>query len=207
MKTPAAALLCALTVAAATPPAAAQPVTYVLDPQRSFVQAEVLHFGTSTMRARFGGDAHPLRGEVTLDRAAGTGVVSVRIATTGVDTGLRVFDARLREDDLLASEAHPEAFFIARRLRFDGDDLAEVRGEFTFRGMSDALSLQATRFDCRMVPAAPDAPGAIAVTAVTEVCGGDFEGVFQRSRFGSTFGLPFIGDRVLLRVQVEGRRR
>ena len=172
--------------------AAGAPATYVLDPAHSFVHFEIVHFGTSTTRGRFG----PVAGEVVLDRAAGRGEVALRIAARSVDTGLRVFDVRLCEDDLLACEAYPEAFFVARQFRFEGDDLAEVRGEFTWRGVGRALSLHTRVFGCRR-----DAD------LDREVCGGDFEGEIRRSEFGATFGLPFVADLVRLRVQVEGVRR
>ena len=170
--------------------ARAEPLSYRLDPERSFVHWEVRHFGTSTSRGRFG----PVNGEVQIDRNTGRGSVSLRIATAGVDTGLRPFDSRLREPDLLASNAFPEAYFVATRMRFDGERLAEVRGEFTLRGVSQPLSLIATRFGCRN-----DERG--------EVCGGDFEAAIDRSDFGMTYGLPWIANRVLLQVQVEGVRR
>lgn len=162
---------------------------YELDPRHSFVHFEVLHFGTSTSRGRFG----PVQGQVTLDRANGRGAVSLRIPTASVDTGLPIFDARLREPDLLAVAEYPEAFFVAQRFRFNGDQLAEMRGEFTLRGTGQPLSLVARQFACRQ-----DGP--------TEVCGGDFDGEFLRSSVGATFGLPFVADRVKLVVQVEGRR-
>jgi polyisoprenoid-binding protein YceI len=171
-------------------PAAAQPAVYVLDPAHSFVHFEVLHFGTSTTRGRFG----PVQGEVLLDRAKARGEVGLRVATASVDTGIPVFNARLREPDLLASAEHPEVFFVARSFLFEGAQLAEVRGEFTFRGTSQPLSLRARQFGCRM-------------DGEAEVCGGDFEGEILRSEFGVTFGLPLIADRVRLVVQVEGRRR
>jgi polyisoprenoid-binding protein YceI len=171
-------------------PVAAEPVTYTLDPEHSFVHFEVQHFGTSTSRGRLG----PVVGEVMLDRAAGQGALALRIATASVDTGLPVFNARLRQGDLLASEAYPEAYFVARNFRFEGERLAEVRGEFTLRGTSQPLSLHAQRFACRAAEAG-------------EVCGGDFVGEVLRSDFGATFGLPLVGDRVRLVVQVEGRRR
>lgn len=170
--------------------APAQPVSYLLDPQHSFVHFEVQHFGTSTSRGRFG----PLSGLVVLDRSAARGEVDVRIATASVDTGLGVFNARLREPDLLASSEFPEAYFVARNFRFDGGRVAEVRGEFTLRGISQPLSLNARHFACRQ-------------DGDTEVCGGDFEAELRRSDFGATLGLPFIGDRIRLVVQVEGRRR
>jgi polyisoprenoid-binding protein YceI len=181
--------LCGLGLAG---PAQAQPVQYVLDAQRSFVQFEVLHFGTSTTRGRIG----PVQGVVTLDRAARQGQVSVQVDTASVDTGIRVFDSRLRAPDLLASEAHPQAYFVASQVRFDGETLAEVRGEFTLRGVSQPLSLTAERFACRMDAARQ-----------REVCGGDFEGTVLRSGFGATFGLPLVADRVRLVVQVEGVRQ
>lgn len=172
-----------------TSPAEATPVAYTLDPDHSFVHFEVQHFGTSTTRGRFG----PVRGVVLLDRTTGRGELSLRIATSSIDTGLPVFNARLRQADLLASTEHPEAFFVATRFRFEGERLAEVRGEFTLRGVGQPLSLHATHFACR------PADGG-------EVCGGDFEGEVLRSDFGATFGLPLVSDRVRLKVQVEGRR-
>jgi polyisoprenoid-binding protein YceI len=181
-----------LSIALAGTAAQAQPAVYDLDPDHSFVTFEVLHFGTSTVRGRFG----PVSGAVTLDRAARSGEVSLRVPTAGVDTGIRVFNARLREPDLLAGGEFPEAYFVASRFSFKGDTPVEVRGEFTFRGVSQPLSLRAMAFACR-----------IETPSQHEVCGGDFEAEFNRSDFGSTFGLPFIADRVRLVIQVEGLRR
>lgn len=174
--------------------AVAQPVTYVLDPAHSFVHFEVLHFGTSTIRGRIG----PVAGSVVLDRTAQRGSVNLRVATASVSTGFAPFDARLRADDLLGSAAFPDAYFVATTVRFAGDAVAEVRGEFTWRGVSQPLSLTALQFNCRQ-----DSTGADTV----QVCGGDFEGTLRRSDFGATFGLPFVADSVRLRVQVEGLRR
>jgi polyisoprenoid-binding protein YceI len=173
--------------------ALAAPALYDLDSAHSFVHFEVQHFGASTLRGRLG----PVVGTVELDRDAKRGEVGLRIETRSVDMGLGIFSARMREADLLAVDAFPEAFFVARRFRFDErGGLAEVRGEFTFRGVSQPLSLLARLFACREDPAR----GA-------EVCGGEFEAQVLRSEFGATFGLPLIGDRVRLRIQVEGVRR
>ena len=169
---------------------AAAPQAFRLDPDHSFVTFEIVHFGTSTIRGRLGG----VVGEALLDRAAHRGEVSLRLRTDGVSIGVPILDARLRQADLFDSEAHPEAFFVASRFVFDGERLAEVRGEFTFRGSSRPLALTATRFGCRS-----EADG--------DVCGGDFEAELLRSEFGATYGLPFVADRVRLLIQVEGRRR
>lgn len=185
----------AVWVAAAGTAAGAQPVTYVFDPERSFVHFEVLHFNTSTLRGRFG----PINGAAVLDPSTGQSALSLRIATAGVDTGLKVFDARLRREDLLSSDAYPEAYFVAQQFRFTNGQLAEVRGEFTWRGVSQPLSLRTTRFACRPVLGAGTGGG--------RVCGGDFEGELKRSDFGATFALPFVADAVRLVVQVQGTQR
>jgi polyisoprenoid-binding protein YceI len=170
--------------------AIAGPVVYRLDPTQTFATFEVMHFGTSTLRGRLG----PLDGQVVLDREARSGEVRLTIPMATLDTGSRVLDARLRAPDLLATEAFPDAWFVATSFRYAADGgLAEVRGEFTVRGTSLPLSLLARRFACR-----DD------VRLGREVCGGDFEGRFRRSDVGARFGLPFVGDDVRLVVQVEG---
>jgi len=181
--------LCLLALAA---PARAQPVVYLLDPQHSFVTFEVLHFGTSTLRGRFGG----LQGHVELDRDARRGAVSLQLKTVGVDTGTPAFDARLREADLLASEAWPVAYFVASRFQFDGLDVSGVSGELRLRGFSQGLELRALRFGCHTHP-----------QLQREVCGGDFEGELRRGDFGAGYGIPFVANRVRLVVQVEGIRQ
>jgi len=179
---------------AALAAARAEPQRYALDPAHSFVQFELMHFGTSTIRGRFG----PARGSVTLDREARSGEVSIELPMASVSTGVAPFDAHLRRADLLAVEPHPLAWFVARRLRFgtDGEPaLAAVEGELTLLGQSRGLALTATRFGCYPHP-----------RLQREVCGGDFEGELKRSDFGIDYGLPFVADRVRIRVQVEGIR-
>ena len=180
--------LLAAAAAGAALAAGAQPVGYRLDPTHSFVHFEVMHFGTATLRGRFG----PLDGLARLDMRAGTGQVSLSVPTQAVSTGLAVLDSRLRQDDLLASGAHPQAYFVAERFVFEGQALREVRGEFTLRGISRPLTLHAQRFACGTHP-----------IVQRGWCGGDFEAELRRSDYGLTFGLPLVADRVRLLVQVE----
>jgi polyisoprenoid-binding protein YceI len=184
--------LAAAGVLVACAAAGAAPLRYVLDPEHTFVHFELLHFGTSTLRGRFG----PVAGDVMLDAEAGRGELGLRIPLASVDTGVKVLDVRLRDADFLGVAVAPEAFFVASRFVFAAGRLAEVTGEFTLRGTSAPLTLRALRFACRR----DDIAGA-------EVCGGDFEGRLKRSDFGITHSLPFVGDHVRLLVQVEGRRR
>jgi polyisoprenoid-binding protein YceI len=179
---------CGGSAAAQASAPAAEPA-WRFDPTHSFVYFEVLHFGASTLRGRFG----PLSGELSLDRNARRGRVQVVVPTAAVSTGLPVLDARLREGDMFAAEAHPQAYFIADRFEFDAQGgVSSVRGEFTLRGVSQPLTLKAQRFRCYTNP-----------LFRREVCGGDFEGELVRSSFGITHSLPFVADKVRLLVQVE----
>ena len=105
-----------------------------------------------------------------------------------------MLDARLKEPDLLATAEYPEAYFVATRFQFDAaGGVKEVRGEFTLRGVGEPLSLFAKAFACRHDE-----------MLKRDVCGGDFEADLKRSRFGATFGEPFVSDDVHLLIQVEG---
>ena len=177
--------------------AQAQALQYTLDPAHSWVHFEVLHFNTSTIRGRIG----PIKGSVLLDPAAGRGDVRLVVPTATVSTGIAFFDTRLRQDDLLASAAYPEAYFVATRFTFKEGSVATLRGEFTWRGVSQPLQLTALRYACRRDDRADDKTG-----TPEEVCGGDFEGDVLRSEHGASFGLPLVANRVRLLVQVEGRR-
>lgn len=182
--------LAAIALALAAPEVGvAAPTSYRLDPDHSFVHFEVVHFATATIRGRLG----PVEGSIEYEAGQRRGEVNVRVATAGVSTGVPALDARLRSSELFDSAGFPEAFFVATRFEFEGERLVAVRGEFTLRGIGVPLTLRAARFGCRAVEGG-------------ERCGGDFEGELLRSSFGATLGLPFVADRVRLRVQVEALR-
>ena len=183
--------LIALAGAAFLTHARGESVAYRIDADQTRVHFEVRHFGTSTTRGRFG----QVDANIVLDRAARRGELSVTVGTSGVDSGVGPLDGMLRGGSFLAAAEHPQAYFVASNLVFDGDRLKEARGEFTLRGVSRPLTLRALNFTCR-----DDAATA------REVCGGDFEAEFRRSDYGITFGLPFVADAVRLVIQVEAAR-
>lgn len=183
----AAALLLALCAGAAH----ADPRVYRLDPDHTFITFEVLHFGTSTLRGRFG----QVNGQVRIDPQAGTGYAGLTLPTAAVDTGMKILDRRLCERDLLGCADNPQAFFVAERFRFEGEAVRELRGELTVHGHSQPVTLKAVRYGCYQHP-----------MLKREACGGDFEAELLRSDFGASFGVAFISDRVRLKIQVEGLR-
>jgi polyisoprenoid-binding protein YceI len=170
--------------------AQAQGVTYALDPSHTRVHWEVLHFGTSTSRGRF----DDITGSVALNAATGTGEASIVIGTASVNTGVAPLNSVLRGSYLGTTE-YPQAYFVAQGWRWKAEAPLEVRGELTLHGVSRPLSLRAPLLHCYEHP-----------LLKREVCGADLEAEFKRSDFGITDGLPFIGDRVRLVIQVEAIR-
>lgn len=164
---------------------------YILDPAHTQVHWAVQHFGTSTSRGRFA----EVAGSLTLDAAAGTGEVSIAIRTGSVNTGVAPLDGVLRRS-YFASETHPQAYFVARGWRWKPEAPLEVHGELTLHGVSQPVVLRSPLLHCYTHP-----------QLQREVCGADLQAELRRSDFGITDGLPFIGDRVSLLIQVEAIRQ
>ncbi len=170
----------------------AEPVVYLLDPAHTQITWEVRHFGTSTSRGRL----TDVVGSISLDRAKAQGDVSMVIGTASGSSGVPPLDSILRGPYFFDSKNYPSAYFVASRWRFDAQGGAELRGEFTLRDVSRPLSLRTSKFSCYKHPA-----------LAREVCGGDFEAELQRSDFGISYGLPLVGNRVHLLIQIEAIRQ
>jgi polyisoprenoid-binding protein YceI len=189
---------CGAAVAALAQPSAAPPPVsasapsaiprYTLDPTHTFVHWELLHMGTSTLRGRF----DKVGGTVQFDPKAQQLEVGIVVETGSASSGVPLLDALLKGREMIDVAAHPQAFFVARHARFDGEVPRELRGEFTLRGISQPLSLRALRWHCGLNP-----------LFKRTVCGGDFEAELIRSSFGITHSLPFVADKVRLLIQVE----
>ncbi|NWG74005.1 MAG: polyisoprenoid-binding protein [Rubrivivax sp.] len=192
MKPPvlAAAVASAALFAAAVPAHAAP---YAIDPTHTFVTFEVVHFGTSTNRGRF----DKKEGSVQFDRATRAGKVEIRIDMASIDTGVGPFDEHLRGKDFFDAAKFPTATFVADRMTFAGDKVAEVPGALTMLGKTVPVTLKATNFNCYDNP-----------IFKREVCGGDFETTIKRSQWGMSWGLDMgIPDDVRLLIQVEAVRQ
>lgn len=167
------------------------PPAWRIDPGHTFVHWEVVHMGTSTSRGRF----ERLDGTIGFDARRQALDVGLQVDTRSVSTGSAPFDAVLKGAQLLDAEAHPQAWFVARRAEFDGDAPRRVHGEITLRGQSAPLTLTATRWRC-----------GLNLLFRREVCGGDFEARLSRAAFGMTLAAGLVADEVRLLIQVEAVR-
>ena len=178
-------LLAAFSIAAAE----AAPVRYVVEPNHTFVNFEVKHYNTSTVRARF----DRIDGFVVVDTVAKRGEADITIDTTSVSSGIESFDAHLRNEDFLDVERYPQARFRSTDFRFFGDRVAALVGELTLLGKTHPVRLDASNFNCYD-----------SAIVKGRVCGGDFEATIERSRWGMTWGIDRgVPDRVKVMIQIE----
>lgn len=171
----------------------AAPTRYEVDPTHTFVNFEVTHFNTSTVRARF--DA--VKGYVELDRQAGTGRTEMTIDTSSVNSGVPDFDGHLKSADFFDVAKHPQATFASKAFKFEGDALKSIEGELTLLGQTHPVTLEGKRFNCYDQP-----------VLKAPVCGGDFETTIKRSQWGMDWGIANgVPDEVRLLIQIEAVRQ
>lgn len=159
--------------------AQAEPAVYKIDDDHTYATFAIDHNGASVNRARFG----EVSGTVNFDKAARSGSVDLTVQVRSVYSGSKGFDQHLLSADLFDAAKHPTMRFVSDRMVFEGERLAEVRGQLTLLGQTHPLTLKANQFTCY-----PNR------RAKTEACGGDFEAVLDRTQWGMNYlvevGMP-----------------
>ena len=161
---------------------------YVMDPGHTYASFEIDHLGFSTQRGRFNRSV----GIIQYDPDAHTGSLDVSISVASLDTGLAARDEVLRGDAWFNAAGYPDILFRSQAFVFDGDKLVAVDGNLTMLAVVRPLRLEVTRFKC-----------GLNLALRKRGCGADAQGVLLRSDFGLQNGIPFVGDEVRLRIQVE----
>jgi len=177
--------LLALLASLALPAAAAN---YVVDPSHTYATFEIDHMGFSTQRGQF----ERTSGQISFDQAARTGEIEIRIDAASLVTGFKLRDDVLRGSEWFNVENFPDIVFRSQRLVFNEERLIAVEGVLIMLGEARPMRLDIARFKC-----------GLNVAVRKRGCGADAQGVLRRSEFGMNTGLPFIGDEVRLRIQVE----
>jgi polyisoprenoid-binding protein YceI len=165
-------------------------ITYEIDPKHTYPSFEADHMGgLSTWRGKFGKTA----GNVTLDKAAGTGTVDITVDAASVAFGLDKMDEKARSDEIFDVAKYPQATYKGRLTGFANGVPARVIGELSLHGVTKPLSLKINSFKCMPHP-----------VFKREVCGADALGTFNREEFGITAGKAYgFKMDVTLRIQVE----
>ncbi|MDB5769071.1 MAG: putative signal peptide protein [Collimonas fungivorans] len=182
-------LIIASLLAASAASAFAAADTYTIDPNHTYPSFTADHMGISFWRGKF----EKTSGSVTLDRAAKTGSVDIRIDASSLDFGHAKMNEHASGPDIFDVKKYPDVTYKGTSVKFDGDKPVAVDGELTLHGVTKPVTLTINSFKCIQHP-----------MLKREVCGADASASFNRSDFGITYGLPMFSPEVKLAIQVEG---
>ena len=163
-------------------------VEYAIDASHTYASFEIDHLGFSTQRGQF----NRTSGSIDFDSEARSGRIDIRIDAASLDTGFDLRDEVLRGESWFNTKVFPDILFRSQKLVFDQDKLVAVEGTLVMLGEAKPMRLEVSRFKC-----------GLNLALRKRGCGADAQGVLRRSEFGLNNGLPFIGDDVRLRIQVE----
>lgn len=178
-------LIATLLAASATSAIAA---TYNIDPTHTYPSFEADHMGLSVWRGKF----DKTSGTVTLDAAAKTGALDIKIDPASIDFGFDKMNTHAKGVDMFNVEKFPTITYTSKSFKFEGDKLVAVDGELTMLGVTKPVALKVNKFKCIIHP-----------RLKREVCGADASAEFKRSDFGLNYGLPNFSPEVKLAIQIE----
>ena len=168
--------------------ALAAPETYVIDGNHTLPRFSYNHHGYSTQLSRF----DKTSGKITIDRAAKTGAVDIKIDTTSVNTGSQLFNEHIQGEDFLDTAKYPTATFTSNKVKFDGDKVSSIDGILTLKGISKPVTLTVTSFLCKPHP-----------MVKKDACGADATTIVKRTDFNMGKYVPYVGDEVTITIPVE----
>ena len=116
--------------------------TYKMDTKGShaFIQFKIQHLGFSWLLGRF----NTFEGEFVLDDTnVENSNVSVSIDVASVDSNHAERDKHLRGPDFFDVSKFPKASFVSTKIEKTGEKTAKITGDFTLKGITKPLTLDA----------------------------------------------------------------
>ncbi|MGE0742546.1 MAG: YceI family protein [Hyphomonadaceae bacterium] len=164
----------------------AEPVTYTLDPAHTQVAFSIDRLGFNHVLGQF----DTVSGEIVLDEAnPGASSVRATVQIGSLSTGNATRDEHLRDARWLNAAAFPTAEFRSTSVRIIDQNRAEVTGDLTFLGQTHPLTLNVT---LNRIGQAQNG---------RQTAGFSITGTLTRSVWGSTTGVPNIGDGVSIQIE------
>jgi polyisoprenoid-binding protein YceI len=182
--------LLAACIASLSLSATAATVTYKVDPEHTYPSFEADHLGgVSTWRGKF----NHTSGTITLDKAAGIGIVEIVVDMASADFGHDVLNKAMRGKEMFEADRYPQAVYKGRLSGFVDGKPTQVVGDLTLHGITKPLVLEIDAFKCMPHP-----------VFKRELCGADALATFKRDDFGMAAGKDYgFSMDVALRIQVE----
>ncbi len=169
--------------------AAAEGLTYPVEPASTHIRFVVDHFGLFTTKGEF----DKFSGQLYLDPDhPETARVAVTVETASVDTFWGDRNQLLRSPDYFDVDRFPTMSFTSSSVERTGPDTARVHGVLTLLGRAHDET-----FDAVLTDRKADATGEVAYFRV--------DGRVLRSDFGMTAGKPMVADEVEIAIDAHVR--
>ncbi|MBC3930672.1 YceI family protein [Undibacterium curvum] len=185
--------LIALLIAVSTPLLAAD--RYRIDSEHTFSSFEYLHWGLARQSGRFDKNSGSIQIEAGQNGGAKSGSIDLSIGAASVNTGSDLFDKTLRSASFFDVASFPAIRFQSDKLLFEGEQLRQVEGQLSIKGITRPVTLQITHFHCRFM-----------LLYLKQACGANGEATVKRSDFDLGRYVPFVSDDITLRFSIEAIR-
>ncbi|MBI2786173.1 MAG: polyisoprenoid-binding protein [Legionella longbeachae] len=171
-----------------TSPLYAEPETFILDNNHTYVLWSIDHLGYSTQFGKWYAS-----GQIILDKDnPSQSKVNAKIDVADMVTGIPQLDKHLRGKLFFDTEHYPTATFVSDKVNVLGKNTATVDGILTLHGVSKPVVLQVTLNNLGMNPISNKMTAGF--TATTSI---------KRSDFGINTLLPSLGDTVDIKIGAE----
>jgi polyisoprenoid-binding protein YceI len=164
---------------------------FTLDPNHSYVDWQINHFGFSNPSGKWFAN-----GTLELDNSKPEdSKVNVTIKVADMITGIPKLDEHLKGDQFFDIAKYPTAKFISDKVSVTGKDTATVQGMLTLHGVTKPVTLQVKLNKADMSPISHKMTAGFSASAT-----------IKRSDFGISAYLPGLGDEVQLKIEVEATK-
>ncbi len=166
----------------------AEPETFTLDNNHTYVLWSIKHLGFSTQFGKF-----YATGQLVLDKDhPDQSKVNATIKIADLSTGLPELDKHLEGKLFFNQEKFPTATFVSDKVQILSKDSAKVQGMLTLHGVTKPVTLDVTLNKTGINPISNK--NSVGFTASTEI---------KRSDFGMNTLLPDVGDEVTIQIGAE----
>ncbi len=162
---------------------------YKIDPSHTNLVWHADHFGFSSPNGKF----TDIEGKINLDeRNIQNSSVEITIKTNSVNTGFTKLDSHLKSPDFFDVEKFPIATFKSTSIKNTQNSLVKVYGILTIKDIKKPITLNVKINKIGKNP----------ITG-NKTIGMSIEGEIKRSDFDIIYGLPNIGNKVILKIESE----
>lgn len=162
---------------------------YIIDKEHTFAHFKYNHMGLSEQNHKF----DKTEGKITFNPDFKEASVEVKIDINSINTGIPAFNNHLKSEDFFNVERFPEATFKSTDAKFKGNELKEVRGDLTIKGITKNVILEIDDF--KILEKHP-MTGKKTIGAMGEI-------EINRSDFDLGKFTPAVSDKVEIKISLE----